>query len=363
MTQFGAPDWHAPLRLGDRILYPAYEQPGRFHLPPAALDVAMSAEGEPAFRLNLFRQDRGSQGLAEFGLLEISFAARFDLAEVRQAVQAELPGAQLSRLLPEAGLLRLSAPAALGLPEAVTAVQTLDVGSVGSLAMTLRLDAMAAELFLGALRQGLATILADAWIVCRGVAARHGCTVRFDPAALREALLGPSADDLIAVETMRDRLRTEPPSLPVTLSAPVAAEEAAGFADALTDRLIGEFATVAAPPADGSGTWVRLDAAKARSGEVRWDLSEPVLAPRLFSLQADPMGAARTMVGAAAEAALVRTIGVAAMPSGWRKLSIAPNIPERRVGVLRTAIEITVPPYPPARPQTLEIDGATGARR
>lgn len=335
-------------------MYSAYEQPGHFFLPATALDVVVLAGGDPAFKLNLFLQDRGNQGLAQFGLLDIRFAVRFDLAEVHQAVFAELPDVRLSGLLPEFGLIRLSAPAALELPEEMTAVQPLDVGGVGSLAMTLRLGATAAELFLGALRQGLATVLADAWIVCRGVAARYGRTVRFDPKALHDVLLGTFNDDQIAVEALRERLRTAPEFLPITLSAPVIADDAEGFADAFADRLIGEFADVAASPINGSGAWVRFDAVKVRSGEVRWDLSEPMLVPRIFSLQADPLGSARAMTGAEAETLLVHSIDVPAMQSGWRTLSISPNIPERQVGVLRTIIEITVPPNPPARPQTLK---------
>jgi hypothetical protein len=75
MNWAGYPDWSQPISVGGRHLFAAYEQPNRFVAPPIALDAG-EPSGQSPLQVDVFRQDRGSDGLTNFGLLTIRFFAR-----------------------------------------------------------------------------------------------------------------------------------------------------------------------------------------------------------------------------------------------------------------------------------------------
>ena len=355
------PDWSSPVSLAGRLLHPAYERPGLFFAPPVSLQAAAADGGSP-FQLDVYRQDRGAGGLASFSLLTLRFAAEYELEAARNAAFVEHPKVRIEPLPIESGLLRLTGAAALGLPEAVSTPQPLDVASAASIGLGLRLDGPATDLFLGALRQGLATVGAEAWLVVRGVAARALGEVRLSPAAVAAALGGTG---VVAVDTLRAQLTNAPESLGVTASPPPASDLRAAFAEAVLDRLIGRFGTLVPASEGGQGAWVRLDHAAMSEGEVRWDLNDAVLAPRLFALHADPLGPLRSLPLGEIESRLVRRHDVRGLVPGQRTLSIADTLPKRRAGLLGAVVEIEAGPVLPARPATVRatapLDGANAS--
>ena len=363
MSFAGLPDWDAPVWLGDRAVFAAFEQPTRYFVAPVRLD-AVGVGDTPPFQLDLYQQDRVDAGLAEFGLLTVRFAAQFELEAAREAAFMSMPQARIEPLRAESGFLRLTAAAALGLPGAVTTPQSLDVASVGSATLGVRLDGTAAEIFLGALREGLATIGAEAWLAVRGVSVRMPGTVELDPAAVFEAL-GPAGQPsrMVAVSALHQRLADDPGSLAVRHGGAVATDQRLRYAEAVVDRLVGRFGTLVAAPDGAQGAWVRLDRAAMAPGVLRWSLDEPMLVPRLFALQADPLGPLRWLSHDEFEGRVVRRHAVAALRSGWWRVSVDTTLSAQAAGVLATAVDITVPARPPQRPATVKrtvlLDAAT----
>lgn len=358
MSMRGYPDWQAPLTLGGRLAYAAFEQPGRFYAVPAALEAR--GEGDrPPLQLDLYQQDRGHAGLAEFGLLALRYAADFSLPALYEAAAGMAVAPRFEPLPVESGLLRLTSAAALALPDAVSAPRPLDVAGAGSLAGGVRLDAMAAELFVGALRQGLATLGAEAWIVARGVAARGPGRMDVDLAVLAAALgtgpadAGMSDDGLHAVDALLDRLAEAPESLGVRLTPSPAPDERRATAQAVLDRLLDRYAVVAAPPAGRAGSWVRFDRERMATGFATWPLDEPMLAPRCFALRTDPLGPLRQLPLSELEGRVVRRHAVPALATGWQRLVVDTTISLPLLGAATSTLELQAPPHPPLRPTTL----------
>lgn len=354
MSLLGHPDWHRPQGVGGRAVYAAFEQPGRFFAPPVALPVVQDAAGRPAFHLQLVRQDRGTAGLQSFGLLEIRFRPDHDLADARARALAGAVHLRVEPLLLQGGQARLTAPAVLKLPAELQVPHALDAGGTG-LAWLLRLAGAEAELLLDSLRRGLAVLQAEALLLADGVAARADNVATLDPAALAAALW--QGQDSAPVDTLLARLEAGLTTLPLRLAAAVPDDARADTAQALLDRLGSLFAGWALPAAEDAGATgpcLRLLPGGVPSGQVRLDLQQPVLARRGFLVQADPLGSARSQAFADVEAMLVQRTDAPALRSGWHRVSVALNLPERCIGVLRLGLDITVSPVLPARPQTVK---------
>jgi hypothetical protein len=337
----GRPDWHAPTHVAGRPAYAVFEQPGRFMVAPQRLRTASLA-------LDIYEQDRGDAGLENFSLLQLGFEAEYGLETLRQAALEWPVSAALSPLPTEAAWLRLHAVQALSLPPEVTALLTLDRVGLGTMGLTLRLDGAATELFVGSLQSGLLTVGAQAWVRVRGVAGRWPLAVSFDPAALRAAL--PALE--LPLSSLRQRLLDAPESLGFAALLEVPLPNRPQAADALLDRLVERFCALMPGPADGPAADVRVvfDAALMPAGRVSWALDKVLLCPRLLVMEADPLAPLRELPPASWPGQLVRRHSVPALGSGWHSLTLLPNLPGPRVGLLRTQVEVIAPPRPPARP-------------
>ncbi len=356
MTLKGHPDWHRPQRLADRLLFAVYESAGEFLAPPSGLPVAEDAEKIPEFRLNLYHQDRGVSGLSTFGLLTARFRLDYDLAATRQALLATPSLHSINPMDTEEGWLRFSTPAASALPEVLRTPSPLDP-SGANLALHLRLNGSDADLFLEILRRGLSTLFVEALLIRRGVAPRVANVASFDPSALRTALWGN--EESAPVEALRDALVAQISRLPIRFSTAVTAGEEKETAQALLDRFAARFGTLELPRSSASsGPFLRVPTATVPNSEVRFDLAEPVLVPRGFFLTADPLGSARALSSSDLEHRLVRSIDVPALDNGQRRISVVANLPAHRIGVLRLGAEISAPPFPPNRPQTVKASAA-----
>ncbi|QWP76954.1 hypothetical protein J5226_00660 [Lysobacter sp. K5869] len=354
MSFAARPDWRSPLPIAQRRAYAAFDQPGRFLLPPQAL-AAYSVDGESPLRLDIVQQDRGN-ALARYSILSLAFAADFGLSEARQAAFDLGQRVQLAPLAVEGGWLRLNAVQALDLPPALGELLSLDAASLGAMNLAVRLDSAGTDLFVAALQRGLLAVGASAWLRVRGVAERVPLTLTFDPAALLAAVraLAGGGNEIDAA-LLRQRLLDAPHLLGLGLperSADIAKET---LADAVLDRIAARFATPKPSPADAPvGATLAFDAAAMSSGRVQWNLADALLAPRLLILEADPLGPLRTLPAGELHDRVVRRFDARALASGWRSLSVRANLPSRRVGVVSAQVDVQVPAKPPARMFTVK---------
>ncbi|QWF17890.1 hypothetical protein [Lysobacter capsici] len=355
MSFSGHPDWRAPMQIGERVAYAAYDRPGAFVLPPTQL-AAQTLDESPPLRLDIFQQDRGSAGLERYSILSLALAAQFGLDAARQAAFDAAQNVALSPLPVEGGWLRLNAVQALDLPASLGELLPLDAASLGSMGLALRMDSAATDLFVAALQRGLLAIGAQAWLRVRGVADRLPLTMSFDPAALLTAIksLGNGAAT-VDHALLRQRLIDAPQTLGLGLAATSGDILKQPLADAVLDRIVARFATPQ-PSAADAPTGVRLvfDEAAMRSGTVQWNLAEPLLTPRLFAIEADPLGPLRTLPAGELHDTVVRRHDVRALASGWRTVTVRPNLPQRRIGVVSTQVELQLPAKPPARMFTIK---------
>lgn len=346
----GRPDWHAPTHVAGRQALAVFEQPGRFRIAPVRLR-AYSDDREPPLRLDVYQQDRGNAGLERFSLLSIAFAAEYDLDQIRSALLVDAGHTLVEPLAAERGWLRLTSATALDLPEAMHALQPLDALNISSLGMTLRLDSAATDLFVAALQRGLMTIGADAWISVRGVAGRIPLEIAFDPSTLLAGVRAATQDDIsIPLDALRAHIADMPQrfGFDALVSLPQAQRVIA--ADALIDRFCTRFASPQPDTgADSAKVRIVFDPALMPAGTISWDLSEPVLAPRIFGIVADPLGALRALPAEEWEATAIRQHDVRALESGWHSVAITQNLPTRRIGIVRAQVELSAPPQLPAR--------------
>lgn len=354
MSFAARPDWRSPLPIAQRRAYAAFDQPGRFLLPPQAL-AAYGAEGESPLRLDIVQQDRGN-ALARYSILSLGFAAEFGLNEARQAAFDLGQRVHLAPLAVEGGWLRLNAVQALDLPPALGELLALDAASLGALNLAVRLDSAGTDLFVAALQRGLLAVGASAWLRVRGVAERVPLSLSFDPAALLaavRALAGGGSE--IDAAVLRQRLIDAPHLLGLGLPERSAEIPKEILADAVLDRIAARFAAPRPSPADAAvGVRLVFDAAAMASGRVQWNLADALLAPRLLMLEADPLGPLRTLPAGELHDRVVRRFDVRALASGWRSLSVRANLPQRRVGVASAQVDVQVPAKPPARMFTVK---------
>lgn len=362
MSFVSRPDWRQPMLIGERVAYAAFDQPGKFRLPPVRL--AAQAQGdESPLRLDIVQQDRGAAGLERYSILSMAFAAEFALDSARQAAFDAAQRVDLSPLPVEGGWLRLSAVQALNLPPSLGQLLPLDAATLGAMNLAVRLDSAATDLFVSALQRGLLAVGAQAWLRVRGVADRLPLNMSFDPSALLaaiRALTGGAAS--IDHALLRQRLIEAPQTLGLGLPASSGDLLKEPLADAVIDRIAARFAAPQ-PSAADAPTGVRLvfDEAAMKSGRVQWNLAEPQLAPRLIAIEADPLGPLRTMPAAGLHDAVVRRHDVRALASGWRSLTVRPNLPDRRIGVVSAQVEVQLPAKPPARMFTIKASAPLAA--
>ncbi|QQP95530.1 hypothetical protein [Lysobacter enzymogenes] len=354
MSLSARPDWRSPLPIAQRRAYAAYDQPGRFLLPPQAL-AAHAADGESPLRLDIVQQNRGD-ALARYSILSLAFAADFGLDAARQAAFELGQRVQLAPLPVEGGWLRLNAVQALDLPPALGELLSLDAASLGALNLAVRLDSAGTDLFVAALQRGLLAVGASAWLRVRGVAERVPLTLSFDPAAVLAAVRAlAGGGNAIDAALLRQRLIDAPHLLGLGLPERSGDIPKETLADAVLDRIAARFAAPAPSPADAPvGVRLVFDPAAMAAGRVQWNLADALLAPRLLVLEADPLGPLRTLAAGELHDRVVRRFDARALASGWRSLTVRANLPDRRVGVATAQVELQVPAKPPARMFTLK---------
>lgn len=351
MSLKGAPDWSQPLQAGGGDLYFAYEEPLRAFAPPLELRVAGEPDGAPALALELIRLNGGPEGPKTFGLLTIRFVSHFALAERQRDVFVEHPDVKVEPLIPRGGFLRFQAPPALDIPAALLEPRPLVWSGAGSLTFAAQLEPASTSLLNGALLNGLVVVTALAEVEAWGIARRVPARVTLDPALLAGLIDGIAVNGKCTPAAVASLLAgmNETPAFAFGGVDSDAARLAA--AQACAERLIGRFARLAPADDPAAGATFAFDTAAMSHGEMVWDLSEAVLVPKGMSLASSPLDTARQALEDGFK--LTRDAHVAEFATGLHVLSIYPNLPARRVGVLMLSAEVRVPPHLPDRRQTV----------
>lgn len=345
------PDWSNPLSGAGQGLFFVHADPRRVAALPVTLELARDGDNRPAFSLEVFGYTRTDGTLHRFGLLSLRFVPDFDLAERQAAAFARHPGVKLVPALPRAGFLRFDGAQGLALPDQLTAARPLQWTGTGALTFAARLDAAATSFVSDALVGGIALVDAVAQLEVPGIADRVAVSARFDPEALGTELVRQWPDGLWTRAMLIERLAGLADDGPLALEG--VTDEAGHLAavKALADRWIGRFARMEAVDMPGPGPAYRVDWEAVAPGSVHWDLREPVIVPRGMTVRSNPLATAQDAIRQGS--ALVRHRPLAPFETGLHLLTLYPNLPPRRAGVLVLGAQIRVPANPPARPQSV----------
>ncbi|MEN3951828.1 hypothetical protein [Iodidimonas sp. SYSU 1G8] len=351
MSLKGSPDWSQPVKAGGGEMYFAHEEPRRIYAPPLDLRVAVEPGGAPALALELIRLTGGADGPHVFGLLTIRFASHFAIAERQESVFLEHPDARVEPLIPRGGFLRFQAAAALDVPEELLTPKPLVWAGAGALTFAAQLGEAATALLNDALTNGMVTVTALAEVDALGLSSRANARVRFNPAALAPMISAAAVNGGSTVEAITAVLMGlgDTPAFGFIGLASNADKLAA--AQACAERVIAHYGCLAPAADPASGPVFVIDTAAMLDGDVTWDLSDETLTPRGFVLASNPLETARQ--AAANDFRLTRDAPVVPFATGLHVLSIYPNLPARRVGVLMLSTEVRVRPFLPDRPQTV----------
>ncbi|WP_129337062.1 hypothetical protein [Cellulomonas endophytica] len=332
----GLPDLGRPEVVGATAGFAVHERPGEVCAVPTSL------RAEP-LEVDQYLQERDGE-VARFTVLSAAFTIEDDAGRPPRVRPAPL----------RSGRVRLVAPAAVGLPPDLLAPQPFDAATGAVLPTLVRLDGVAGDLLVGALRGGLQTLGAVVLVTVRGVAPRCPGTLTVDV----DALLQDVGTAPVRPDDLLDRVADGLPGVSVT-GGPA---DARGSAAAVVDRLVTRLAVPAflddatTTPRAGEGPTGHVDGTQGGwlfTPEPRttltWDLAEPVAAVRLVRLACDPVR------GGSGPDAVVREHGVPPLTDGREPLVVHATMPVLPAGVLVATATLTAPPAPPARPFRAEV--------
>ncbi|WIN00402.1 hypothetical protein ACTOB_004106 [Actinoplanes oblitus] len=318
----GLPDFGRPERAGVAEGYLAYDQ-------PAILSVVPGSLSPQPLEVDQCLQERGTE-IAQFALVTAGFTLDTAMDTTTRDDRTRL----LARPAPlGAGLVRLTTPADLGVPATALAPQPCDAAAGAVLPTLIRLDGVAAELLIGALRAGLLTLGAVALVTVHGVATRCPGTLTVDVDTLLNSLGGGP----LPAGGLADRARTGLPGITVS-GVP---DDDRLVAAAVLDRLVARLAAPAFVDETGAG-WLFAPPGDAHR-KLTWDLAEPVAAARLLRLSCDP-------VLGEGGGAVVRRITAPPLTDGHEQLVVHSTLPAMPAGVVAATVRLSAPPVPPHRP-------------
>ena len=321
----GLPDFGRPGRSGVAEGYLAYEQPGVLSVVPGSLSPEL-------LQVDQYLQER-DDGIAQFTLVTAGFT--FETAMDTTSRDVESPPLRARPAPLGEGWARLVAPSDLGVPAGAFAPQPCDAAAGIVLPIVVRLDGVAGELLVGALRAGLQTLGAVALVTVRGVATRCPGTLTVNVGALLSGI-GTSP---VRPRDLVDRVRAGSPGITVTGGPDDDDLVAAAVVDRIVTRLA---APVFMDDADGGWQFPEADPAT-----FTWDLAEPVMAGRLLRLTCDPV------LGKGGDEA-VRRHEAPPLTDGREQVTVYSTLPAMPAGVVAAEVRLTAPPVPPDRPFAAE---------
>lgn len=351
MSLKNIPDWSQPLHIGGGEIFLAYEEPRRAYALPLELGVAPEPGGAPALSLELIRMIGGNHEPQVFGLLAVRFSGQYALSERQQELFAEHPGIKLEPLAPRGGFVRFQAAGVLDIPEELFAPRPLIWSGAGSLTLSAQLGQTATMMLHDALVNGMVTVTALAEVEAWGLASRFPAHAEFNPSELAALLNASISDGRITQTELASQLANHMQNGSISVTGVTTDTERTAAANACAERLLGRFARLspAVDPSLGASYMIAMETMP--DGKVTWDLSDKTLVPRAMVLSANPLETAKQ--AAAHGFTLTRDAPVIQFSTGLHLLSLYPNLPSRKIGVLMMGVEIRVPPFLPDRPQTV----------
>lgn len=336
------PDFGSPLALGDTLVFPPVIA-GPLSVMPNALHLSKDAQGQPALSLQIVKRTDDLSTDGQYAVLDMQITGDYALDDALALARTKFPEATVKPASIEIGYARLvPAGADIKLPDDLTVPEPFGWACANGARWTRRLDRVSGELIKGALRQGTVLFSAQAEFTILGVAPRAPLQLTFAPAELLDAILAGANDREIDYAALLAILMRPLSSLPIKITA---GADATRLPEILRDRLFAAYGSLV--PAPAARDPLRIRFASPPSGTVAWDLSQPVVAPRAFSMQFDML---RGLREAGDPAKLIHETVIPALDVGFRSITVAANLPKNRVGVPAIGARIDVPANPPFRP-------------
>ena len=349
MSLRGLPDFHQPLESpeGVRIFYP-YEG-GNFIVVPDGLDISTRSNGRIDFTLEQVRK-----GQSAYGVLDFKVHPSFRMNHALTFLRTKHADASLNRALFRGGFMRfVAAGVDVELPQDLTTPVHMGWHDIGSGRLTIRLSSKTATKLRDALIGEMLLVTAVGEMLILGVASRTRVRVRFNPARLLKELLAISDQDRrISIDKLSGFFRRDQTALPLEITGDIDGQRLDNFVDAVTDRVRHLFGKATAAPVEPVTPHLRLvDPDSVGSGILEWNLLDPVIVERTFTLKLDPLNDARAMIRSHGMGSILRQTTVPPIPLGVYTVEMQVNLPAERPGVLAMGINLHVPPCAPQRPQ------------
>ena len=357
MSLLGLPDFQRPLHGFKYQIYYPFENSGSFVVASSRLEIGSTKSGRPDFLLEMVRGVSPTMPPKPYAVLDFRIRAVHPAEDALALVRKEHPDATVAPPVFRGGFLRLHPAASTGeMPAELCQPVPLSANGLGVARFVMRLGSAAGAVIEGALKGEVLGLLAWAEMEMEGVAPRLPVKVTFDPADLLNALAkvtsNPSAP-VLTRDQLEDFFEQDLSKLPLRLDGTLEGTTRRDFVEAMADFVrvrYGEFVASQRSPVEFS---ISLRMQEASSGQVSWDLSEPLLAPRAVIASLDPFDAARQLVKSEGIASFVKQTVIPPLSSGTRRVHIAANLPPARAGVLSLGVHLSAPPAPPQRMQAL----------
>jgi hypothetical protein len=358
MSLQGLPDYQRPVHGLKYQIYHPFEQSGSFVVASSVLEIGTTKAGRPDFLLEMVRGVSPTMPPKPYGVLDFRIRTAHPAEEALALIRKEHPTATVAPPVFRGGFLRLLPAANTGeMPEELFQPVPVSSNGLGVGRFVIRLGPAAAAVIEGALKGEVLGLLAWAEMEIEGVAPRLPVRVTFDPAELLTALARISANPAAPIVT-RDQLEEffeqDIGKLPLQLDGQLEETSRRDFVEAMADFIrvrYGDFVPSPRTPVEFS---ISLRMREASAGQVSWELSEPLAAPRALIASLDPFEAARQLVSAEGVATFIKQTVVPPLSSGTRRLHVAANLPSIRTGSLSLGVHVSAPPRPPHRVQAIQ---------
>jgi hypothetical protein len=357
MSLQGLPDFQRPLHGFKYEIYYPFENAGSFVVASSALEIGGAANGKPDFLLELVRGVSPALPPKPYAVLDFRVRAVHPAADALALVRRQHAGATVAPPVFRGGFLRLHTVDTGEIPPELFQPVAIAANGLGVSRFTARLGPLAGAVIEGALKGEVLGLLAWAEMELVGVAPRVPVRVRFDPQVLLTALakLAPDASNPVITRDQLEKFFEQSLSkLPLRLEGNLEELARRDFTDAMADLVRVQFGEFVASPKTPVEFCLSLRMQAAVPGEVEWDLSEPVAAPRALVASLDPFEAARQLVATGGIGQFVKQTLVPPLSGGTRRVHVAANLPAARVGIARLGVHVTAPPRPPHRMQAIQ---------
>ncbi|HEY5705967.1 MAG TPA: hypothetical protein VIS96_10370 [Terrimicrobiaceae bacterium] len=358
MSLLGLPDYQRPLHGFRYQIYYPFENSGSFVVTSSQLEIGITKAGRPDFLLEMVRGASPAMPPKPYAVLDFRVRAVHPTEDALALVRKEHPNATVAPPVFRGGFLRLQPAANTGaMPEELSHPVPLAGNGLGVARFVMRLGSAAGAVIEGALKGEVLGLLAWAEMEMEGVGPRVPVSVTFNPADLLHALAklaGNPAAPVLTRDQLEGFFEQDLNKLPLRLDGSLEDTSRRDFVEAMADLLrvrYGDFVASQRSPVEFS---ISLRMQEASAGQVTWDLSKPLMAPRAIIASLDPFDAARQLVKSEGIASFVKQTVVPPLSSGTKRVHVAANLPSARAGVLSLGVHVSAPPKPPHRMQAIQ---------